>query len=236
MYNLATNNFKVKFFGMPYQKIARAFTESALKQKELVLEPRQITALKSAADIVLAIIASAGIISIAILAPNAFKALQPIFKAGKTGRRFSTKEKARKAAKVVYYLKRHNLVKMKRESGEWKIFLSRLGKTRYYSLGIEVLRVPSVKKWDKKWWQVAADIPTKEYRQGADLLRKKLKQLYFFPLQRSLWFYPYDPRREIEFISNHYSVANYVTVMEINRLDKDDEDKLIRYFSKLNIL
>jgi hypothetical protein len=83
---------------------------------------------------------------------------------------------------------------------------------------------------------VAADIPTKDHRQGADLLRRKLKQMGFYPLQRSLWFYPFDPRPEIEFICREFGVANFVTVMEINRLDVQDEKLLKKHFSKLGKL
>lgn len=58
----------------------------------------------------------------------------------------------------------------------------------------------------------------------------------FFPLQRTLWFYPYDPRSEVEFIITYYGIERFVTVMEIYRLDKDDESKMLSHFKELKIL
>ena len=82
---------------------------------------------------------------------------------------------------------------------------------------------------------MAADIPTKGYRQGADALRAKLKQMGFCPLQRTLWFYPYDPRKQLEVIVNHYGIGEFVTVMEISRMDIQDEKVLKKYFNLLRI-
>ncbi len=78
--------------------------------------------------------------------------------------------------------------------------------------------------------------PHKKYRQGADLLRRKLKQLGFYPLQRSLWFYPYNPVEEIEYISNYFGIGQFVTIMEICKLDIQDAKKLEKYFKASNIL
>lgn len=58
----------------------------------------------------------------------------------------------------------------------------------------------------------------------------------FYPLQRTLWLYPYDPRLEIEFLIQHYGIERFVTVMEVNRLDRDDERVLKAYFENAGII
>ena len=82
----------------------------------------------------------------------------------------------------------------------------------------------------------AADIPTKNYRRGADMLRRKLKELGFFSLQRTLWFYPFDPRKELEYVVNSFGIANFVTLMEVSRLDRDDEEIMKKFFRVSKIL
>ena len=97
-------------------------------------------------------------------------------------------------------------------------------------IGFRTIQIKKPKLWDKKWWLVAADIPTKEYRLGADQFRKKLKSMNFYFFQKSLWIYPFDPRKEIKFIAVTYGIEKFITVMEINHLDMEDESKAKQFF------
>ena len=83
---------------------------------------------------------------------------------------------------------------------------------------------------------MAADIPTKEHKTAADALRRKLKEMNFYSLQRTLWFYPHDPRLEIDWIVRIYHIERFVTIMEISRLDLDDAEKMVKFFRKQKII
>ena len=190
--------------------------------------------IKTVSGIALAIVGVAGIIALSAVAPNMFVAIDKLFL--KKGVRSSRKRKEIQIAQTFYYLKRSGLIRMRYASKDYKIFLTKFGAKRLKKLNFQTMTVERPDKWDGKWWQIAADIPTKEYRRGADLLRQKLKEMNFYPLQRTLWFYPYDPRQEIEFIVVHYEIERFVTVMEISRLDKDDERKMKVFFQKMMII
>ena len=117
-----------------------------------------------------------------------------------------------------------------------KIFLTGAGRRRLKKFNIENPVIPKPAKWNKKWWLVAADIPTREYKLAADAFRDKLKEMRFCGLQRTLWIYPFDPRREIEVLASYYRIGHFVTVMEINRLDLDDESALKSFFKREKII
>jgi hypothetical protein len=221
---------------MSYKRINAIIRQSAKADGGLILSQEQISKLKTAAGVALAVIAVGGVISISLLAPNLLAALGSLHKQVKGGRKHSAKDKARSAARVIYYLKRHGYINMAMGEKGWKVRLSGLGKTKMAALSIESLAIPNPGRWDGKWWQVAADIPTEHYRKMADLLRAKLKSMNFYSLQRSLWFYPHDPRKEVEFASQYYRIAHFVTLMEVSKLDKDDETVLLKYFKSKKII
>jgi len=79
-------------------------------------------------------------------------------------------------------------------------------------------------KWDGKWRIVIFDI-LEQRRQIRDLLRTRLKWLGFEELQRSVWIFPYDARKEIKQILDvcHIDIigdVRFLTVEEMN----DDKD------------
>lgn len=193
------------------------------------LSKEQIRLIGDASKIILAIIAAAGTITLAAVAPNIFIALDKLYKL--KGKKYTKRQKEIKTAQTFYYLKKSGLIKFAKNTNDVRLFLSSLGKKKVEQIKFESLSVTKSKRWDGKWWQVAADIPTKECRQGADALRYKLKQMGFCSLQRTLWFYPYDPRKQIEIVAEHYGISKFVTVMEINRMDVQDEKVLKKYFN-----
>jgi len=206
------------------------------KEPEPLLTAEQIEKLKTVGEITLGIVGIAGIIMLSAIAPNMLYAFDKLFSKKYPNRKFTRKEKLRKITRTFYYLKDHGYIRMRPDGQDFKIFLTRLGRRKLKKLNFDTLIIKEPKRWDGRWWQVAADIPTEDYKWAADLFREKLKELKFYPLQRTLWLHPYDPRKEIEFIIQHYGIANFVTVMEINRLDRDDEKIMTKYFKAEKIL
>ena len=199
-------------------------------QRPLIeLSGEQKEALKTAAGAALAIIAVAGIITVAAVAPNIFEAVDKIHRLVK-GKKYSFKEKQAKTAQTFYYLKRHGFIELTHSKEGLMARITGKGKKKLSDLNVETLKIKKPKSWDGKWWVVAADIPTKNYRWAADLFRKKVKQMGFYSLQRTLWFYPYSPTKEIEFLIQHFGIAHFVTVMEVSRIDKDDDLRLRKFF------
>lgn len=220
---------------MYQSQLTKTLSQAAPKRVLPQLKKEDLQVIKSVGEIILAITAAAGIVTIAAIAPNLFQVL-PIFYKKRGYRHRPTDEEIRqKLSKSFYYLKRSGYIRMKMEKGELKMWLTSLGKKKTTKLNFQRLIVARPKHWNRKWWQVAADIPTEDYKNAADMLRWKLKEMKFYPLQRTLWLYPFDPRKELDLIIRHYGIEKFVTVMEINRLDKSDERMVKSYFHKHNI-
>jgi len=217
---------------MGYYKYSEIIRNSLPGDKEPILADAQIEKLRIAGEIALALIAVGGVITLSAVAPNIFIALDKLFFRKYPYKRFTRKERENRVGRVFYYLKEHKMIKLRKTGRDFRIMLTSFGTKRVEKIDFDHLIITKPRKWDGMWWQVAADIPTKKYKRGADLLRDKLREMGFFSLQRTLWFYPYDPRSEIEWIVDNFGIERFVTVMEINRLDTDDESRMKSYFLK----
>lgn len=194
--------------------------------KKSILNPTQVERLKTVSELTLSILGTVGLVSLAVIAPGILGAIGKL----KSHAGLTRKGKAEKIYKSFYYLRRSGQIKMRITRNDLKVSLSNLGKKKLEKLNLKTLNIVTPAVWNRKWWLVAADIPTKEYKHSADLFRRKLEQLGFYPLQRTLWLYPFDPRKEISFVASWYRIERFVTVMEVNRLDRDDENKLKSFF------
>ncbi len=64
---------------------------------------------------------------------------------------------------------------------------------------IDELKIKKTKKWDGKWRIIIFDIAQLKnlYR---NIFRGKLKELGFYPLQKSVWVCPYNCKDEIDLL------------------------------------
>jgi DNA-binding transcriptional regulator PaaX len=83
------------------------------------------------------------------------------------------------------------------------------------------------KKWDGFWRIITFDIP--ERKAGArKAISSKLRALGCFPLQKSIFVYPYDCRKEVDFIGNYFEARDNICMIEANHID--GEDQIRKYF------
>lgn len=217
-----------------YSRALAPIINKAAPRPKLELNQQQIRRLKTVADVLLAVIGTAGIVLVSIAAPNALQALKFLGKNG--GRdRIPYEERKKKLTRGFYYLKAKGYLELIKDQDDFSIRLTDKGKRKIDRLKFAMLEVKKPLVWDRKFWQVAADIPVK-YRKGADALRLKLKQMGFYSLQRTLWFYPYDPRKEIELLAEEYKIEQFVTVMKIASLDHADYKVLFDFFKETGIV
>ena len=199
------------------------------------LTKKQVEGLKSVSEVIIALAGMVGVVSLTMLAPNMLSVLPKIKKLKRIWSE-SGGNKQKRISEAFYYLKRSGVIVMRETGEDVEIELTEKGKRKFDAMSLATLKVNKEQAWNKKWWQVAADIPTKSHRHEADALRSKLKQMNFFPLQRSLWFYPFDPRAELEYLLSTLHISEYVTVMEICRMDVEDEKVLKKHFKNVGIL
>ncbi len=213
----------------------QALDQALPRKPRLELTREQVDHLSRASEIILAVIATVGLATLAAVAPNALQLLNKLV-FSRSKKDYTTSEKKRKIAETFYYLKRSGLVQIQQEKVGWKFIVTAKGRSRLEDIKFQKLKIPTPDSWDNSWWLVAADIPTKTNRLGADKLRNKLKNMGFYPLQRTLWLYPYNPCFELEFIAKTFHVEHFVTVMQVRKLDKEDESAVKKHFNKLGII
>lgn len=210
--------------------------DQAVSKRKLELSEKQIAGLTTASQIVLGLAAVAGVITLAVLAPNAVQILGKVSgKRGLKSKEFRFKQK-QKIKKTLYYLKESGEIKLTRRVKDIVVELTEKGKQKFRRLSFQKLSLPAPVFWNRHWWLILADIPSDTHKTHADQFRRKLKSLNCYPLQRTVWVYPFDIRGEIELIAKHYTLEKFVTMMEVIRLDVSDQKLLVDFFRKDNII
>lgn len=166
--------------------------------------------------VILRTLMGVGILSVALLAPNALQMLK-VFGLNKNNNDRNIKRSISRSRDLlvkkglVKYVG-HNLTLT--EKG--KEIISRLEKYNY--------NIEKPKKWDGKWRIVIFDIKEfkKEYR---DNLRKILIQIGFIKLQNSVWVYPYNCENLVNLIKADFKIGKEVLYVVA---DEIENDKFIR--------
>ncbi|MBU4350774.1 hypothetical protein L6250_02100 [Candidatus Parcubacteria bacterium] len=106
-----------------------------------------------------------------------------------------------------YNLKRQGLIDIKKQGAQIYISLTEEGRKKAGFLQINDLKINQPKNWDKKWRLVIFDIAQlkKVYREA---FRGKLKELGFYPLQKSVWVHPFDCGAEIELLKDFFGLSD----------------------------
>jgi CRISPR-associated endonuclease Cas2 len=174
----------------------------------------------TATKVVFATIALAGIITVIAIAPNVFH----IFGRQKRSKRYSD----RQLKNAFYNLKKQKLIEVIQEKDDKiKIRLTNKGKKRLKEFSIDTLTIPQPQKWDKKWRMVIFDIPNK-FVKAREALRKKLKELGFYQLQKSVWAYPYPCQDEILFVAEIFKIQSFINILTVEECLHDY--KLRKFF------
>ncbi len=120
-----------------------------------------------------------------------------------------------------YRLRKKGLIEVKREGAQIYISLTERGKKEAGMLQIDALKINRPKKWDHKWRLVIFDIVQlkKFYREA---FRGKLKQLGFYPLQKSVWICPFDCQPEIEILKEFFGLSEKEVRLVVAQTIGDD--------------
>lgn len=112
--------------------------------------------------------------------------------------------------------------------GRIEILLTAQGKEKMLRYHIDEIKLKLPRVWDKKWRLIMFDIPH-AHRQARDAFRKKLHDLKFHPIQKSVFITPYPCEDEIDFIASIFDVRKYVLVLYVSSFE--GEEKLKHHFS-----
>lgn len=106
-------------------------------------------------------------------------------------------------------LRDKQLISWKEKDGTIELELTENGKREALHFNPEMMALPRTPHWDRKWRIIAFDIPESK-RKGRDALREMMQELGATQLQKSLWVWPYECRKEIDFIAELFGVGKYV--------------------------
>lgn len=162
--------------------------------------------------IVLYVIAAAGLLSVAMVAPNAVQ-LFKIF-TDKKPYQFNFR-----FTRVLKQLERRGMVKITR--GKVSLTPKGMAELKFYILKDKANVLELSKKWDGKWRLVIFDIW--ERRRGVrDATRRRLNRLGFVRLQNSVWVYPYECQEVVELLKTYYKLRTAVLYITADSVENDD--------------
>ncbi|MBI2446754.1 MAG: hypothetical protein HYV51_03000 [Parcubacteria group bacterium] len=102
--------------------------------------------------------------------------------------------------------------------GTVKIVLTESGRNRILKYDIDKIEIKKPVRWDKLWRLVVFDIP-EDKNLGRKALATKLKELGFYPMQKSVFIHPYECKNEIDFIVEIFNLAPYVRFLRVKDID-----------------
>lgn len=175
--------------------------------------------------IILAVVATAGLISVAAVAPGVLYALKKL--------RIDKKLLNRQQYYIndsLERLKDRNLVSVVRKNGKEHIQLTQKGRKELFKFQTKGFTDQISKKWDGKYRVVIFDIKESE-RFARDEIRFTLLQCGFIRLQNSVWVYPYSCEGLIHLIRTHLEVKEGELVYMI--VETIENDSWIRKHFKL---
>ena len=113
------------------------------------------------------------------------------------------------------------------------IVLTDHGKDKVIKYMIADFKIFIPEKWDKKWRIVVFDIPN-EKKTARDILASKLKKLGFIRLQKSIFVFPYDCQKEIDYLREVYEIKPFVQYIVAESIDT--EVVLMDYFIENGVI
>ena len=116
------------------------------------------------------------------------------------------KYKTRNISNAFKRLERQGCIEIKKTNHQIYISLTEKGKRMANWLQIDALKIKRPIKWDGRWRIVIFDIAQmkKFYREA---FRGKLKELGFYPLQKSVWIHPFNCKDEIEVLKDFFGLS-----------------------------
>jgi CRISPR-associated endonuclease Cas2 len=174
-------------------------------------------------DAILKSLIIGGMVSSAVIAPNALRLGDSALK------HLDKRERKRELERVLSYMKSRKFISYHElPDRQIEVQLTDKGKKRARKVKFDELEISKPKRWDKKWRLVMFDIPEKR-RKSRSALSMKLKTLGFYQLQKSAWAHPYPCSFEVELIKQVFEIRDHdIIFAEIDSIDHQFE--LLKHF------
>lgn len=165
---------------------------------------------KDLQKIILRTVAAVGLISVAVLAPNALQALDVL------GSRKNKRQKeylTRSAEKLI----RHGFLE---ETDENTLRLTKKGEVKLHVLELKDFEFKKPRRWDGKWRILVFDI--NEHKKSLrDKIRSTLATIGFIHLQHSVWVFPYSCEDLITLLKTDFEVGGDLLYITADSIEND---------------
>jgi len=165
---------------------------------------------------ILGVVGAVSVLGVAMVAPNALKALDLVRAANRRRREYYIEDVRLRLVREGYmtaFIRRGEIVQQLTQKGK-----RRLERERWKS-------IPTKKagwRWDGIWHVVIFDI--KEIARGKrDRLRRELIAQNFIRLQQSIWVSPYNHEALLDFLKIEYGLSNEVIYMKVAHIENDHD-------------
>lgn len=162
--------------------------------------------------IVLTTIATAGLLGVALVAPNALATLRKLG-VDITGRKRESVDNARRKlvndGLLAYDEKR-------------RLYVTKKGEKKLNIFARRDCKIDKPKKWDKKWRVLIFDIPENR-KSMREKVRRTLLEIGFVRLQDSVWVYPYDCEDFIVLLKTDFMIGKDLLYMVVDMIENDKE-------------
>ncbi len=136
-----------------------------------------------------------------------------------------------KVKRSLQKLEKNQIIDLIEEGDRVYVYIKDYKNTRILKYSIKALFdfKKKKKKWNGKWFLVFFDVPEIQ-RNKRDYLRRFLKELGFYPYQKSVYLFPYECEEEINLIKKITEGGKY---MKYIIADKIEDEEVIKNFFEL---
>ena len=170
---------------------------------------------KNIQKIILNTVFAAGVLGIAIVAPNVLGAIAKL-----VGNKKRKKNLKYSINTSMLRLKEKGLIKINELDGKKIAYITEKGEKALDFLERHNYKLKTPKKWDGRWRVIIFDI--KESRKKVrEQIRYTLVQIGFVKLQNSVWIYPYDCEDFISLMKTDFMIGKDLLYMVVEKLEND---------------
>lgn len=159
--------------------------------------------------VVLSTVAAVGLLSVALLAPNALGVI------GRTGRKAHDRQ-----SEVIKAAQKRLVQKGLLAYANGFVRLTPKGDKMLRTLELKGYKIKKPRRWDRKWRVLIFDIA--EYRRKTrDQIRQTLQRVGFVHLQNSVWLYPYDCQELVTLLKADMKIGKAMLYLVVDELEGD---------------
>ncbi|MBI2673729.1 MAG: hypothetical protein HYX23_00390 [Candidatus Zambryskibacteria bacterium] len=166
--------------------------------------------------ILLSSVAVAGMLGVAVLAPNALQALGQL---GLVERGQYTRN-SNLSRSMKRLLKNQSLKFQDAPNGKKYLAITEKGRRQLNTLEACNFNLKKPKHWDRKWRVIIFDIGEKQ-RRTRDRLRITLSKIGFVKLQKSVWVYPYDCEDFVILLKTNFELGRNLLYLVVDEIEND---------------